>query len=164
SYWFGDFLYVHPITAAQDEEPETFVRLPPGEWYDFSSLRRISGTSDHRAFNLNEYPVYIRAGGIIPMDRQFNGEVDTLIVIPDITPTSFTWYEDDGTTNNYKNGEYESIEITLSDQGIRFSGVKIPRSITLVAPSDRAPEGFIRMGASSQRQIRIPRGDSVFAW
>jgi len=73
-YLFGDDLLVAPIY--QNSLTRT-VTLPPGQWrYWFNDDEVIAGnTTFTRDFPMDEYPVYVRDGAIIPMkiSRPYTG-------------------------------------------------------------------------------------------
>lgn len=62
----GDWLFVKPITSDKDS---ITVTLPKeSEWLDFWSFRRYKGGEViKRTYPLDQYPVFIRAGAIIPI-------------------------------------------------------------------------------------------------
>lgn len=66
-YLFGDYLLVAPIYK---DELSNKVTLPKGKWrYWFDDSEIIEGpVSFEREFPLDEFPVYIKEGAIIPMD------------------------------------------------------------------------------------------------
>jgi alpha-glucosidase (family GH31 glycosyl hydrolase) len=65
-YMFGDDLLIAPIYK---DEVRNIVRLPKGNWrYWYNDQEIIEGpVTLEREFQLEEYPVYIREGAIIPM-------------------------------------------------------------------------------------------------
>jgi len=73
-YLFGDQFLVAPIY--KDQLANT-VTLPEGNWrYFFNDQEVIRGpVTFEREFPLDEYPVYIREGAIVPMDikRDYTG-------------------------------------------------------------------------------------------
>jgi len=96
-YLFGDHLLVAPIYK---DELKNEVNLPEGKWrYWFDDTKIIEGSSSFtQKFPLDEYPVYIREGAIIPMDikRSYTGigsEDDdgflTFLVYPEQGSNSF---------------------------------------------------------------------------
>lgn len=103
-YRFGDHLLIAPIYK---DELENEVQMPPGKWrYWFADSTLITGDqSIRRSFPLEEYPVFIREGAIIPMhiQRPYTGLGDTLsqdyttwLVYPDRdAPGAFTIYSKD---------------------------------------------------------------------
>jgi alpha-glucosidase (family GH31 glycosyl hydrolase) len=66
-YLFGDHFLVAPIYR---DELKNKITLPPGKWrYFFQDKEVIQGpVTFEREFPLDEYPVYIREGAIVPMD------------------------------------------------------------------------------------------------
>ncbi len=97
------------------------VYLPgEGEWYDFYSGAKYRGGETIVAdAPLERIPLFVRAGGIIPMGkvmRHFGAEPDDVrlaYVFPHsgAGQSSFTLIEDDGVTLNYQRGEF--AEVTL---------------------------------------------------
>lgn len=61
-----------------------------------------------RYFALDEYPIYIKAGAVLPMYNDkvmnLNGKDETIVlnVIPGKTSSEFTLYEDNGDDKNYQ--------------------------------------------------------------
>jgi alpha-glucosidase (family GH31 glycosyl hydrolase) len=70
-YAFGDSMIVAPVTSPLDPASQLAKRsvwLPPGDWIEWTTGARIHGpASFERSFRLDEIPVYVRAGVIIPM-------------------------------------------------------------------------------------------------
>ena len=72
-YYFGEQLFVSPITSPSKGGVSTQeVWLPSGEWYDFFSgekfeARDKNGVIFKREYALDEYPVFAKAGAIVPM-------------------------------------------------------------------------------------------------
>lgn len=77
-YLFGNDLLVAPIHA---EKHECEVSLPPGRWrYFFRDGEVLSGPAQfRREFPLDEFPVFVREGAIIPLKvtRAYTGFGDT---------------------------------------------------------------------------------------
>jgi len=174
SYYFGDSLFVQPIVESVSFDATRQVDLPPGRWLDFFTMEEYTEDEIEREYAEDEYPVFIREGGIVPLDQDLDEQVDTVLIVPGQEPGTFTWYHDDGVSTAYKEGEYEAIEIRLDDSGIRFSGVEEAREIELVAPADRAPELFVERedaarfpGAefiAAAYQVELEPGETVVEW
>ena len=67
-YMLGDALLVKPVTRALDEGgDQTEIVLPKGGWYDLFSRTCIDGGRTVRIPTpLNRFPVFVRAGSILP--------------------------------------------------------------------------------------------------
>src|SRR5262249_61886531 len=101
------------------------VQLPRGEWYDYWSGAKISDSPDNAGVtlkvtpNLDELPVYIRAGSILPQQPvvQNTQEIPQgplqLLVYPGEN-CSGELYMDDGHTFNYRRGEYLRTSFSCS--------------------------------------------------
>ena len=73
-YLFGDCLTVCPVTRPMDQEAqlgEAEVYLPEGTWTDFFTGLRYRGGRRLSMFRaLDRMPVLVKAGGILPMNRE----------------------------------------------------------------------------------------------
>jgi alpha-glucosidase (family GH31 glycosyl hydrolase) len=132
-YLFGDNFLVAPIYK---DELINEVTLPKGKWrYFFNDSKLIEGpVTFKKEFSLEEYPVYVREGAIIPMDikRSYTEIGDTLsdgyltfLIYPD-KESSFTVHHPDNsgsTTVNVVNSK-EKIEIS-------FMGIKKPHILNI---------------------------------
>ena len=109
-YMFGDDVMVAPATSPmKDGYTEVKVWLPKGQWYEFASGKTLQGGQVlTRYFALDEYPIYIKAGAVLPMYNDkvmnLNGKDETIVlnVIPGKTSSEFTLYEDNGDDKNYQ--------------------------------------------------------------
>ncbi len=74
TYFFGDDLLVAPVI--RDGQRSRVVPFPEGVWYDWWTGEAIEGGEDREVdAPLSKLPLYLRAGGIIPMLRP---TIDTL--------------------------------------------------------------------------------------
>ncbi len=114
-YMFGNDLLVAPVTSPMAGESLFVMKdvwLPEGEWYEWSSGALVEGGGViSRSYPLDEIPLFVKAGGVIPMQPAMRhvGEkpVDPLIL--NIFPGesgSARIYEDEGNTNDYKEGSF----------------------------------------------------------
>lgn len=108
-YMFGDDMLVYPITAPMVNGRSTVkVWLPAGndwvEWHTGTLLK--GGQSVDRVFRLDEYPIYVKAGSILPFydknvrNLQSNDEPVTVTVFPGKSG-AFSMYEDNGNDKDY---------------------------------------------------------------
>ncbi len=112
AYYFGDDLVVAPVVEAAEPVSgcamvETW--LPPGNWVNwFSGQRYRGGQVVHVVTPLDEIPLFVKAGAVIPMATQQNrtgGSTEPLVL------TIFSGgdgecrvYEDDGLSGDYLSG------------------------------------------------------------
>jgi len=107
----GDELLIAPVI--KDATNHRLVYLPEGTWIDYWTR------SEHKApchveieAPLDRVPIFVKAGSIIPMQPDMDyvdqRPVDplTLDVYPSKEESSYTLYEDDGSTLNYRDGQY----------------------------------------------------------
>lgn len=113
-YMFGDNMLIMPITAPAVKNLSTVkVWLPEGnDWYEWSTGTLLKGGQTiERSFLINEYPIYVKAGAIIPMyDNQVKNlqENSNDLIVRVFPGGSFKTklYEDDGNNNDYQKSAY----------------------------------------------------------
>ena len=145
-YMLGDALLVKPVTRAmKDGGNRTEITLPSGGWYDFFTGNFVSGGQTIRvATPLNRFPVFVRAGSILPLAEGAQCAAD----VP--TPArELTVYEGaDGTLRLYDDagdgyGEGTTIPVRYSDA---------EQSVELREVAGRLPE-------TAEMTIRLIRRD-----
>lgn len=118
-FMIGDALLV--ANVVEKGAVSRSVYLPEGEvFYDFyDRTPYVGGKTIEVPVTLESIPLFIRGGGIIPMAiNQMNNlatqqvEGIKLICAPD-KDGSFTLYEDDGITKEYKQGNYLKTHIEM---------------------------------------------------
>lgn len=124
-YMFGDDVMVAPVTApATDGYAQVRVWLPEGEWYEWHTGALLQGNCVvERSFAIDEYPIYVKAGAILPlylenvMNLNGNDEEIAVTVFPGGNDTSaFSLYEDNGNDKNYAS-EYAVTKLTTTRSG-----------------------------------------------
>lgn len=118
-FLFGKELLVAPVV--EKEASSMKIYLPQGEWVDFKDGQTVYSGKQWINYNtpLEVIPIFVKRGSIIPLMpiMQYIGEKKGFPVIFDIYPASegrsasFTLYEDDGITNNYKLNICSTTEI-----------------------------------------------------
>ena len=115
-YYFGSQFLIAPITTKKDYIMNRAVEriyLPEGTWYDFKTGKRFNGDKRYVVFYKDEdYPIYAKAGAIIPMAVLGKNKNDTsnpeqmeIQIFPGKS-NLYKLYEDDGISNLYKEGYY----------------------------------------------------------
>jgi alpha-glucosidase (family GH31 glycosyl hydrolase) len=132
-YLLGKNLLVAPVVERGATTRQVY--LPKGGWYDYWTGERIQGGRDiTREVSLEIMPVYVRAGSILPLGpvKQYTTEKVNQPLSVSIYPGadgSFLLYEDDGTSFNYRHGDWMGIDMGWNDA---------ERSLTLnLAPGSR---------------------------
>jgi alpha-glucosidase len=119
------------------------VYLPEGEWVDYWTNQRLKGGAlIHADAPIDVVPMYVRAGAVIPMGPEMNyvGEKPfdplTLVIYPDAAgAATSSVYEDDGTTEAYRQGAFRRTRVSATKSG---AGMQIKLG---------APEGSYNAGA-----------------
>ena len=122
-YYFGKDLIVAPIIGKIDKETNfarTVVWLPDGTWFDFFTGVKYAGGRWHSIYKtLDEQIIFAKAGAIIPFGKDENGKIN-LVIFPGNGNQEV--YLDDGTSMDYKKGEYQIVAIkqTIVDEKINI--------------------------------------------
>jgi alpha-glucosidase len=108
-FLFGRDFFVAPVTTEMIDAEE--ISLPPGDWYDYWTSEKHSNKEKLLLHpKLDEMPLYVRAGAIVPMQSvvQNTGEIPggplRLRVYPG-DDCRGALYQDDGHTFAYQKGE-----------------------------------------------------------
>ncbi len=159
-YLWGDAFFVSPIMNEGVQQKQ--VNLPAGIWFDFFSDHKFEGGQPHQiAVNLENIPVFVKAGAFVPMLNEVNNAANydskqlRLHYYHDesIKTASSYIYEDDGQTPNaFEKGAYEKLYLNAktSQQHIAFqfereighsaySGMPAERLVDLVIHQAVAP-------------------------
>ncbi len=114
-YLFGPYFLVAPVyqntkSDKQGNDIRNGIYLPKGNWIDYFTGEQYEGNRVINSFDapLWKLPLFVKPGAIIPMVNANNNisEINRAIRIYEVYPSgssSFTEYDDDGTTENYKN-------------------------------------------------------------
>lgn len=121
-YMFGDWMIVAPvISPAPEGDPLTTVELwlPEGRWIEWATGSEIEGGKRMiREFLVNEIPVYVKAGSIIPgypkMKNLAEEPGEMLITVFPGPDSEYRLYEDDGVSNDYTHGAYAITQIATT--------------------------------------------------
>lgn len=120
-FTLGDGLFVATVAAPGTPASVSFW-LPPGQWYDFFSGEAVTGGAViTRDVALAEYPVYARAGTIVPtqpdLPTSSAGPQDDLTLhVWAGADGAFDLYEDAGTGFDYERGRYRVTPVRFVDR------------------------------------------------
>ncbi|MDP4292213.1 MAG: glycoside hydrolase family 31 protein, partial [Bacteroidota bacterium] len=158
-YMFGDNLLVAPIVSPMDNgESNLKVWLPKGnDWFEWNTGTMLKGGQvTERSFTLEEYPIYVKAGSIIPMYpntvKNLNTEPSRTVigVFPGADGTGEI-YEDAGNTkayakefaltkvvSSYLPGRVQKI--TIQPRTGNYAGMPLKKAYTLKLYGAEMPE------------------------
>ncbi|MBQ7335938.1 MAG: DUF5110 domain-containing protein [Clostridia bacterium] len=143
-YYLGDWFLVAPATKASDTA--VTVWFPPNTtWYHYYTGERYEGGKNGKTVTLSvaldEIPVFVKAGAIVPMGPAVNYADEhplsplTLDIYPKGTST-YTLYEDDGTSRKYQTeNAYSTTAYTCEQIGNRVT-------LTVDARVDHNPDVY----------------------
>ena len=145
-YSFGSEMIVTPITQPQDKETmcgSVIMYFPEGEWYDFFSGVRYTGGRTLTIYrDIKNMPVFVKAGGIIPMAQlehvnDIENPQKMTIRVYAGTDNVFELYEDDGISNEYLNVKYAITKMKLDWSESPVFTIEAPRGDASVIPQNR---------------------------
>lgn len=132
-FTLGKWLLVCPTTSQQQYAK---IYLPEGEWYHFFNDQKVSAGHHVIETTMEDLPVYAKAGAILPLQntvqntQEKSDGVLRLHVYFGRTQTEQLYYEDDGSTYDFKEGNFykrliqfdgESGKLTLQAKEGRFT-------------------------------------------
>lgn len=146
-YYFGSTFLVSPITTKKDYLMNRVIQkfyIPEGTWYGFFTGKKFKGNRKYVSFYRDhEYPVFVKAGAIIPMTLQGSNDTScpskTEIQIFPGASNTYSIYEDDGETNAYLKGDYliTNVEFIYEKDNYKLTILPVEGKVG-VAPSKRS--------------------------
>jgi alpha-glucosidase len=117
-FLFGDAILVIPVTSA--EKSKKFY-LPEGKWYDLYTDEILDGSQELTLeCMIYEIPLFVKASSVIPMQsliqstKQKPGDTLFIHIYYGDETNVFEYYEDDGSTMNYREGAFYERTITFN--------------------------------------------------
>ncbi len=179
-YMFGDRMLIAPITEAVNKESglaKVKVWLPEGQWLEYETGTMLKGGQVvERQFTMDEYPVYVKAGSIIPYygkvkNLSGTGQPVIVRVFPGGDKGDFTLYEDNGEDKNYVN-EYATTPLTYQRDGNRlvvtigsrkgsYKDMPQRRDFSIALPCQKAPKSVTVDGKALPQR---GSGEGAFAY
>lgn len=141
-YFYGEKVLVSPIVTA-GQTASTQVWFPEGRWTNYFTNEIVIGPAVKTvSANYNTMPVFVKAGGIIPLAPYSDntGQIagDSLILkVYAGDEGSFTLYEDEGENLNYQAGKYALTTIEYKEQEKKLS-IKAQQGSYIGAPERRS--------------------------
>ncbi len=151
-FMFGSELMVAPITKPNNtltRMGSTDMWLPAGDWFDFFTGAHYTSKegrtlSVHR--KINDYPVFAKAGAIMPMQNSYELEAGNelqILIFPGKDNT-FTLYEDAGDGSEFENGEFVKTTMTLNWSNSPKFTVKASEGALSLLPETRTYQFVLR--------------------
>ena len=168
-YMFGNDIIASPVTepiAANSLMVTKDIWLPRGQWIEMMSGTILKGGKIHsRSFALDEIPLFVREGAIIPMASRneisgnYGNDPTILTVYPGKSGSTII-YDDHGDSEDYLAESFAttSIEFSQKKQNLSikisavqgsFEGMSKHRSFVIKLPLTIAPEKVVINGESS---------------
>jgi alpha-glucosidase (family GH31 glycosyl hydrolase) len=185
-YLFGDQMLAAPVTAPADKTSGLATQkvwLPKGEWIEWPTGKHFAGpTTIERSFSIDQTPVYLRPGAIVPMQppMRYTGEkpVDPLIVnvwpLKPGTSSSYSVYEDSGVSVEYQRGVFTRTPIKATQNGDTlkveigpvegsFAGMLKGRGFEVRLPADWPPAA-VTVNGVGVKHATLPGNTGQSGW
>lgn len=178
-YYFGTRFLIAPITKRKNPIMNRVVQrifIPEGTWYDFQSGKKYPGNRNYMSFYKDEdYPAFVKEGSIIPMSLDYTTDAPAdmeLQIFPGKSDV-YNLYEDDGTSEGYKKGdylitnfeyEYNKDNVTLKIKRLegRSSSVTQNRNYKIVFRNMRSAIVSVTVSSKPKEVVSYPdRNDFV---
>ena len=164
-YMFGDNMLIAPVTEEVDKESgyaTVKLWLPEGQWLEYETGEMLQGGKTYeRHFTMDEYPVYVKAGSILPYYGKLKNlsgteQAVTIRVFPGADKGDFQLYEDNGEDKNYvteyattplsytRNGN--KLNITIGARKGQYKDMPAKRQYYVALPCQKAPSSVSCQG------------------
>jgi alpha-glucosidase len=116
-YLFGPSILVAPVESSKEFAK---VYFPEGEWFSLYDDKKYLGNNEVIIeCPVQRLPVFVKGGALIPMKpvKANTKEVSETLILHAYVgsqPSSFTFYDDDGSTFRYQHGEFSKREMKLT--------------------------------------------------
>lgn len=182
-YFLGDDLLLAPVVkpgSGANHCVSQQVWIPGGTWYHWYSGESTHGPAIVEvATPLDEIPLWVRAGAIIPMQqyspRMSSARSDVLVLrctpcVDSSEPVRSLLYEDDGQSEDYRDGSYRTTRLGHSREHGTHTIMIAPSEGSFEAQTEeRSVElhlrGFPRirvaMGSDTRLEISGTAGDQI---
>ena len=156
-YLFGRDILVAPIVEKGATTRKLYLPGVP-DWYDFWTHEKWDSAGEvvYKDVKLDTIPLFVRAGAILPLGpvKQYTAEnVDApleLWVHPGADGT-FSLYEDDGHTFDFRKGEFMRVNLAWNDRQRRLTMRLAPGS--KMRPPAKRNIVVREAGAKTERQV-----------
>ncbi len=164
-FLLGPSILSAPITVEGATSREVY--LPDGLWFDYWDGTEYPGSGvSEVAAPLDRWPLFVKSDSIIATgpvvqyaDEQPESEITFTCYMGTDGLASYTLYEDDGNTQEYRGGAFATTTVScrvLEDEAI----VRIEEHHTAYKPARKAYEVVVYSGNRVRRQ-RVPAGQST---
>ncbi len=148
AYWYGSEMVVYPIVKKMNRKANRVLNtiyLPQesGPFFNlFTQEYHEGGKIFSRVYDISDIPVFVKAGGIIPLsedsvlNKTGNPEAIKIEIFPG-SSNEFHLYEDEGNTVAYKNGDNYITKFVLEWEGIVKFSIDKPEEMEPYIPENR---------------------------
>jgi alpha-D-xyloside xylohydrolase len=158
-YMFGREFLVAPVLAPGVQSWDVYLPNCQHGWVNFWTGQTFQGGQTVKtAARLDELPLYVRAGSIVPFGptEEWAGEKPDAPIEIRVYPgadATFSLYEDEGTNYNYERGAYSIISLKWNDRDRELTIGKRKGSFSGMRPERRFSLAMARLGVDDKTEI-----------
>jgi len=155
-FMFGKSFLVAPVLAAGVEKWNVYLPRSSSGWFNFWTGQPYrGGQSIHADAGLDEIPVFVRGGSIVPLGptEHWSGQKPDAPIEIRVYPgadAAFSLYDDDGTNYDYEKGAYSLIPLQWNDRTGKLTIGKREGSFNGMSATRRFSLALIK--SANQRQ------------
>ncbi len=169
-FLLGETLLSAPILA--QGATSRSVYLPEGQWFDFWNGNEYAGRDSHDiAAPLDRWPLFVRGNSILPLapvmqyvDQKATDSLTFACYMATDGQTSYTLYEDDGSTQAYRAGAFATTTVScrVDETGVV---VRIDEQHHGYQPQREAYEVVVYVGNRVLRErVQAGQGSMLVRW
>ncbi len=153
-YFYGNDLIVAPVVQPMSEDSllaTENVWIPPGTWIEWYSGARLQGPLVvQRHYTLDDIPIFVRAGAVIPMQSAAQKadieNVDPLVfrIFPSQSGSTGV-YEDEGNSDGYKQGQYSRTSVNYHMGNDRIMRITINPAVGTYSGMNKSRSYVVEM-------------------
>src|SRR5271157_629431 len=156
-YVFGADMIVDPVVGPGDKVTglvKQEVWIPKGEWIESDTGSHLTGPAKmQRSFSIEQIPVYVREGAIVPMappmqytnQKAVDPPIVTVFPLKDGESSTYTLYEDAGDTRGYQTGQFANTKLSAT-------ATSNQATVTIAAAKGSYPE----MATARSYEVHLP--------
>jgi len=158
------------VAPVLDPSGNQTIYFPPGQWIDFFTGKRYrGGTTITRHYAVDETPVFVREGAIIPeqsVSEYSNAKpLDTVILnVYGSGEGRFDLYDDDGVSLAYSEGQYAQTAMTYAVSSDGFHHLVIEPTKGTFQGQAQARTYELRIHAADKPSSISVNGGDVGRW
>lgn len=128
-YYFGEQMYVCPVTKkGKNGQTTQKIWLPEGKWMHFFNGKKYDGQREYEiTCALDEYPVFVKEGGIIPLLNTQSNDTEFKDIELKIYPGNnvYTLYDEQGKISIAMKKDEGGYDVIIIPENVKTSNLTV---------------------------------------